>query len=173
MKPYHCVQANYYFYSLRVVHISVIWWYFIEVCDNKSPKISRTLLSILADLNNAVVYLVSACPLISKSSVPCINPLVTKSRALISIGIIVIFMFHSFVSSLARSRYLSFFSLSFNVSRWSAGRAKSAILEVLYFLLVFIRSGCLAKLRWSVYISKSKRSLCVSFSRTLSLLLLL
>ena len=37
--------------------------------DSKSTQVSRTLLSILADFNNAVVWVVSTCPLISKSSV--------------------------------------------------------------------------------------------------------
>ena len=36
--------------------------------DYKSPQISRTLLSILADLNSAVVCMVSAPPPISKFS---------------------------------------------------------------------------------------------------------
>ena len=34
--------------------------------DNKSPKVSRTLLSILADLSNAVVWTVFTHPIISK-----------------------------------------------------------------------------------------------------------
>ena len=65
--------------------------------DSKSPQISRTLLSFLADLNNAVTWMVSTCPLISKSSSPCINPLITVLRAPITIGIIVTFMFHIFL----------------------------------------------------------------------------
>ena len=31
--------------------------------DNKSPQVCWTLLSILADLNNAVIYMVSILPL--------------------------------------------------------------------------------------------------------------
>ena len=38
--------------------------------DSKSPQVSRTLLSILANLNNAVVWMVSAHPLIPNSSSP-------------------------------------------------------------------------------------------------------
>ena len=34
------------------------------------------------------------------------------------------------------------------------------------FLLIIIRSGLLAEIRWSVCMSKSHRSFCVSFSRT-------
>ena len=74
-------------------------------------------------------------------------------------------MFHSFFNSLARSRYLSFFLFSFNFTLRSARTAKSTILQVLSFLLIIIRSGCLVEIRWSVCISKSQRSLCVSFSR--------
>ena len=64
---------------------------------------SRTLLSILADLNNPVVWMVSTRPFISKSSGPCTNHLVTVPRAPITIGIIVTFMIHSFFNSLTRS----------------------------------------------------------------------
>ena len=81
--------------------------------DSKSPQVFRILLSIWADPNYAVVWMVSNCPLISKSSCPFINPLVTVPSAPITTGITVTFMFRSFFSSQARSWYLSFFSLSF------------------------------------------------------------
>ena len=55
--------------------------------------------------------MVSICPLISKFSSPCTNPFVSVPSALITIGISVIFLFHSFFSSQARSRYLSLFLL--------------------------------------------------------------
>ena len=88
-------------------------------------------------------------------------------KAPIIIGTIVTFMFHSFSNSLARSRYLFFFSHSINFILWSVGTAKSTILQILfYFLLIMVSSGLLAHIRWSVCISKSHRSLCVSFSRT-------
>ena len=44
----------------------------------------------------------------------------TVPRAPISLGINVTFMFHSFFNSLAKLRYLSFFSLSFNFTQLSA-----------------------------------------------------
>ena len=74
----------------------------------KSPQVSRTFLSILADLNNSVVWIVSIRPVLSKSSSPFHNPSVTVPRTQITIGIIITFMFHSFFTSLARSMYLSF-----------------------------------------------------------------
>ena len=64
----------------------------------------------------------------------------------------------SVVFSLARFRYLFFFSLSFNFTLWSAGTAKSTILQVLFFLLIVTRYGRLAEIRWSVCITKSQRS---------------
>ena len=101
-----------------------------------------------------------------KSSRPIYNPLVTLPKAPITIGIIVTFMFHSFFNSLSKSRYLSFFSHSFSFILWSAGTAKSIILQILFFLLIIIRSGLLVEIMWSVCMSKSHRSLCVSFSKT-------
>ena len=74
--------------------------------ESKSPQVSRTLLSILAVFNNAVVCMVSTHPPTSKSSRPFNNPLVTKPKETITIGTIVTLMFHSFFNSLARSRYL-------------------------------------------------------------------
>ena len=57
-------------------------------------------------------------------------------------------MFHSFFffNSLARSRYLSFFSHSFNFILWSARTAKLTNLQVLFFLLIIIRSCLLAEI---------------------------
>ena len=107
-----------------------------SLSDSKSPQVSRTLLSILAVLNNVVVWMVSTRPPTSKSSSPLTNPLVTVPNAPITVGIIVTCMFHSFFNSLARSRYLSFFSHSFSIILWSAGTAKSTILQVLFFVVV-------------------------------------
>ena len=83
--------------------------------------------------NNAVVWMVSTHPPTSKSSSPFSDPLVTVPNTKITIGIIVTCMFHSFFNSLARSRYLSFFSHSFSFILWSAGTAKPAILQVPFF----------------------------------------
>ena len=108
---------------------------------------TTSLLNILANLNNSVVWKVSPCPVISKSSSLCTNPLVTIPRTSITISIIVTFMFHSFFNSLASLRYLYLFSYSFNFTLWSAGTAKSTILQVLFFffLLIIIRSGRLER----------------------------
>ena len=106
-----------------------------RLSDSKSPQVSRTLLSILAVFSNAVVWMVSTRPSTSKSSRPFNNPLVTVPKAPITIGIIVNFMFHSFFNSLARSRYLSLISHSFSFILWSAGTAKSTILQIFFFFV--------------------------------------
>ena len=130
--------------------------------DIKSSYVSRTLLSILVIHNNAVVWMVSSRPPTSKSFSPYNTPLTIVPNAPITIGITVICMFHRFFKSLTRSRYL-FFLHSFSFIQWSAGTAKSTILQLLFFLLISIRSGLL---RWSVCMSKSHRILCVLCSRT-------
>ena len=112
-----------------------------SLSDSKSPRVSRTRLRILAVLSNAVVWIVSTRPPTSKSSRPFNNPLVIVPNVLITIGTIITFMFPSFFNSLTRSRYLSFFSHSFRFILWSAGTAKSTILQILFFLLVIMRSG--------------------------------
>ena len=84
-----------------------------SLSDSKFPHVSRTLLSILADLKNDIVWMVPTRSLIFKSYSPWTYPLVTAASVPITIGIMVIFMIHSFFSSLERSRYSSLFSLSF------------------------------------------------------------
>ena len=81
-----------------------------SLSDSKSLQLSRTLPSILAVLNNVVVWMVSTRLPISKFSSTFSYPFVTFPNAPITIGIIVTCMFHSFFNSLARSRYLYFFS---------------------------------------------------------------
>ena len=54
------------FYSLRIFHISVYW----SLSDNKSSQVCWALLTILADPNNALVWMDSTHPLISKHPVP-------------------------------------------------------------------------------------------------------
>ena len=102
-----------------------------SLSDNKSPKVSRTLLSILADLNNAIVWMISTCPLISLSSSPFTSPLGFPNAPTP-----VIFMFHSFFCSLARSSFLSLFLLSFIFTLWSTRTAKTSIWHVHFSCLL-------------------------------------
>ena len=67
-----------------------------SLSDNKPPQVSKTLLRILAVLSNAVVWMVSTCPLISKSSSHFIILLGIVPSVLITVGFLVTFIFHSF-----------------------------------------------------------------------------
>ena len=64
-----------------------------DLSDSKSPQVSRILPNVQPDLTNAVVWEVSARPLISKSPSLCTNPLVTVPSAPVTIGITVTCMF--------------------------------------------------------------------------------
>ena len=86
---YHLtVWLNYHLYYENFSHHQ-------SLRDSKSSQISKTLFRILADLINSVVWILSTRPLISKFSSPFANPLVTVPRAPITIGITIIFTFHS------------------------------------------------------------------------------
>ena len=77
-----------------------------SLSDSKSPRVFRTLLSILADLNQVIVWMVTTRPLISKSSSPFNNHSLTVTRAPITIGINHTFMFLSFFQFSTRSLLL-------------------------------------------------------------------
>ena len=116
-----------------------------SLSDSKSPQVSRTLLSILADLNNAIVPTVSTRLVISKSSSPCTNALVTEPRAPIT-----------------RLENLSLFSHSFNFIKSSDGPQRPQFYKFSPFFMI-IRSGRLPEIRWSV-LSQNPRRVCVSHS---------
>ena len=138
-------------------------WVWLTVNLLKSPP----LFSVFWLISNYVVaWMVSTRPIISKSFSPFIYPLGTVPWTTITIGITVTFLFQSFYSSPARSRYLSPFSLSFSFVLCAAGTAKSIFGGFSFFLLVIIKSSRLDEIRQSVCSSKSQRSLRVSFSRT-------
>ena len=67
-----------------------------SLSDSESPQVSRFIFSILADLNNAVVWMVSTCHLNSKSSCPIINPLVTVSLQLVTVPLQLVKMSFSY-----------------------------------------------------------------------------
>ena len=82
----------------------------LSLSDSTSLHVPRTLLSILADLNNTGVWIV---PIHSfKLFNSPVKSFQTAASSPITIDITVLFMFHSFLSFLARSKNVSFFSLS-------------------------------------------------------------
>ena len=172
---------------MRVFHVSFSWWSFTGVwvyiiiysleffhsatsdglsLEIELQQVSRTLLSILAVFNNAVFWMVSTRPPTYKSYRPFNNPLVTVSKAPITIGIIVTFMFHSFFQFYSKVKVLiSLFTFFQFYSVVSRGSKVNNFADFLFFLIIIL-SGLQADIRWSVCMSKSHRSLCVSFSRT-------
>ena len=114
-------------FSLMVFH-----W---RLRKSKSPKVSRTLLSILSVSNKAVVWMVSTRPPTSKSSRLFNNPLVTVPKAPITIGIIVTFMFHSFFQFSSKVEVLiSLFTIS---QFYSVFRRDSKVDNFADFLFLF------------------------------------
>ena len=113
-----------------------------NLSDSKSPQVSRTLLSILADFNNAVVGMVTTRPLISKSSSLCTNPQVTVPRAPITLGIIVTFVFHSFFQVLSKVELLiplfTFFQFYSVVRRNSKVHTSASPLFLLIIIIIII-----------------------------------
>ena len=89
------------YYSLRVFRTSFGRRSFTGV--RVTANLLRTLLTILADLNNAVVWIFPSRPPIFNSSSPLSRPLGTFLSAPITIGCTVTFMFHNIFRSLAWS----------------------------------------------------------------------
>ena len=110
-----------------------------SLSDGKSPQVSRTLLSIQADLNNAGVWIVCNRVLISNYSSPFTNPSVTVPSAPITMGITVIFMFHRFS---VPGTYLSFLLPSILLGGLSGRQSplfgKFSVFIDYYLILLFI-----------------------------------
>ena len=111
LKYRYCCFSDHLFLNFIIIYSLRLYYYlFLEsfshqcylvisywsLSDSKSPQFSKTLLSILADLNNAAVWTVSTRSVISKSYIPCTYPLFTVPRAPFTFGIIVSFIFHMF-----------------------------------------------------------------------------
>ena len=89
--------------------------------------------------------------------------------SLISIGITVILRSIAFFfSSVIRSKYLSLHFLWFSISGplWRQCSLFGWFSFFFFFLLTISSPVLLVGIRWSVCISKSQRSLCISFSKT-------
>ena len=102
-----------------------------SLSDSKSPQVSRILLSILAVLNNVVVWMVSTHPPTSKSPSPFSNSLVTVPSAPITIGI----MFHFFFQFPSNVQILVLLFIFFQF--YSVVSRDSNIDNFAYFLFFF------------------------------------
>ena len=113
------------------------------------PSVSSTLFSILADLNNASVWMVSIrLPIFNFSSPHFLKLLGIVTSVPITIRIIITHMFHNFHSSQARSKFLYLFALPLIFTLWSAGMPKSVIIKlfILKSLLRYISTPWLCDL---------------------------
>ena len=118
--------------------------------DSKSPQVCRIILSIQVDLNNAAVWMVSSCPLISKSS----------STLTVLCGLFQVHQLQLVSSSPSCSIAVLvpkqsfdihfFFSISCNPNGLTGRKIPNS--QVLSFLLLFtiIKSGRLVEIWWSV-----------------------
>ena len=112
---------NLFYYNFtpgKFSHICLLMAYQWSLSNNKSPRVSRTLLSILADLNKAVVWMILISPPISNSSSLFLklfgNVPTEPNTNYITINL----MFQRFFfCSLARFEYLYFFWFSFVFTR--------------------------------------------------------
>ena len=130
-----------------------------SLSDSRSPQVSRNLLSILADLNNAVVWRVSTRPVIYKFSSSCTNPLETVSRTPITIGIIVNFMFFRFSRKVDVPIILFVFFQFYSAVSWDSKVHNSA--STLFFVDYYkVWSTC----RYEViclYLKTSEKFVCL------------
>ena len=159
----------YSFTSSKVFHINVSWWAFTGVWMTvsllKSPGLFSVFLLILIILSfgwSPLVllfpsFLVSllilwALSLVHQTQLVSPSPLCSiaykfSTKVLALISLVAFFYFHSVVCRNGKVNY-------------SAGSV------FFVFLLTITRTGRLAEIKWSVCISKSQRSLCISFSKT-------
>ena len=133
---------------MGVFSISISWWSFTGVLVTtsllKSPK---TLLNILAHLNNAVVWMISTCPFISKSSCPLYQSFCdcTKSTNDNWYNLhLHVPQFFQFLSKVLVLILLFTFFQFYPVVSWNSKVHNSASS---LFLLIIIKSGHLAKIR--------------------------
>ena len=117
-----------------------------SLSDSKSPQVSRTLLSILTVLNNAVVWMVSYCPLISKSSCLFIEfewmQVSSSLRTLLSI-LLLIMLYSGWFPLVLWCPSLPISLLSLNDSKsLQDSRTLLSFLSVLYNAVVWMVSTC-------------------------------
>ena len=124
---------------IGVFHIRLSWWSFTGVWVTASRLKSPGLFSVFWRFSIMLSF--GWSPLVRQLPSPPVPSIILRwlPKAPITIAIIISFMFYSFFNSLARSRYLSFFSYSFSFIMWSTGTAKSTILQILFFIIDYYK----------------------------------
>ena len=125
----------------------------LSLTFSKSLRLSRTLLSILDNLNISLVWMVLILPLISSSSSLRSKLLGPFQLQLVSPSTSCSIFFYS----RARSKYF-FAQVRQNVKIY-----KFVFFYSFFYFLIISRSGRLAEIKWSVCIWKSQKILCLSF----------
>ena len=106
--------------------------------DTSLLKPPGLFFSILADLNNSIVWIVSTRPLISKSPSPCTNPLLTVLRAPITVGVTVSFMYHSFFQLSNKVQVLIFLFACFQFYTGQSGQQSPQFGKFSFFLCLLL-----------------------------------
>ena len=128
---YYCLLLECFSYQFQLM---VFHW---TLRDSQSLEVAWTLLSILSEINNIVIWRVSVRPVISKSSSLFYNPLVIVPKSPNTIGIIVTFMFNSFFFQFpSKVQVLILFFYFFPVL--FCGQPGQQILSLLFYYYCFI-----------------------------------
>ena len=138
--------------------------YHWSVNESEFPQVSRTLLSILTNLNNTVVWMVSTCPVTCKSFNLFTNSKVSIPSISITTDITVPFIFHRFIL-VFKQRLVTYllFRFIFLLAR-PQGRQSPLFGWLSFFLLTISWPGDLPAIRRFISPSKSQRIVFVSFS---------
>ena len=123
-----------------ILLLSLMMVFHWSLRDRESPQVSRSLLSILVDLNNDVFWMVSSYPLIYKPSSPFSNPLRIAPSAPNTIGIIVTFVFQSFFLFSSKVKVLICLFAFFQFYSVVCRNTKSTIRQVIYFFFFYYHS---------------------------------
>ena len=142
-----------------------------SLCDSKFPQVSRTVLSIMTDLKNAVVWMVSTRHLISVSFLILRWLYQEHQLQLVSSSLSCSTVFSIPWQGPCTYPYFRFLSILLcgQLGQQSPQFGKFSFtcwLQSTDLAIIITRSGHLAKVIWSVCLSKSQRSLCVPSSRT-------
>ena len=137
-----------------------LWEFFIPALADGFPlefewqQVSSTLLSILVDVNNAIVWMFSTCPLISKFSSPFINIWGDRSKSTnynwyhcylyVSLYFLVLYQGLDIYFSF-RYLLILLFGLPGQQSQLF-GRLFFFFFFFFFFFLTITRSGCLAEI---------------------------
>ena len=136
----YSIQVIYNFPPCKSFYTCYHWWSFTGVSvKDKSPKVTRTLHSNLADRSNAKIWIVSFLPKISIFSIPFLRFLRAVYSVPTMIGSTLTLMFHSFFQF--SSKVQGFVYLYFFFSPWSAKTAKSSrrkIISLSSFFFFFL-----------------------------------